>query len=146
MQWSLNFRYNCHKNKDGNDTKKKMIISRAWRAEYLEAHRFNRYICLNRLKEELPLAIGMLAVWLAGCVVNLYTRPLSALQLWRSQICCYQEKHYWRPWIWKVSWIWESFSIAWNLMAPEEYWCYGSKLLFKNLFVLQDYYMYILES
>jgi len=35
----------------------------------------------NRLKEQLPLAIGVLAVWLAGCVVDLYTRPLSALQL-----------------------------------------------------------------
>lgn len=46
-----------------------------------ESSQQSRYIFPNRLKEQLPLAIGVLAVWLAGCVADLYTRPLSALQL-----------------------------------------------------------------
>jgi len=83
-----------HENEDETEmkTKKKMIISRAWRAEHLEAHRSNRYIFLNPFRGRTSftyIAIGMLAVWLAGCVADPYTRPLSALQLWRSQICCY---------------------------------------------------------
>lgn len=34
-------------------------------------------LCPNRLKEEVPLAIGVLAVWLAGCVVDLYTTAIG---------------------------------------------------------------------